>query len=1246
MKSKTIVWISVIIILLLVFGQPKGLIGQGAIKGVVTNAHTMLPQPNTTVILSATETYVAETNDIGYYEILANAGQYELQFILVGYDTIIQDVQITEGGLLEVNTTIYKYPYPVRNLWATILQDGTSEITWDPPYGPYEIVHDDGQEDDFTIWSHPGGCVAVKYTPGGYPSTIIGGRIYVGDGSFPVGGNFLDTQMAIGIVDDDGVGGLPGTNLDSLIVTVDNFDWVEFYDVTSVEINEGDFYICMWQLGDSLNSAPVGVDTNPPYSNQSYTKPSGSNTWNLSVGHDLMIRTYIDGPNYPSSLQGYVVARVSNFDPCMSPVSGTLTPISNPSGNSFVDNGFGGQSPGYYAWAVRASYEFGSSDWAYSNSLLTGNKTVNFEISLCNGSNFDSALITMSNLDTCVFTQYQMHTNDQGFASLNRVAYGYYNIQIDAQNLPPYIIPNVLISVDTTLYIEYSSDNFPPQNLIIDTITNIASWDPPVMTLLNMEKFENELFPPVGWSAYSMCDIGWHQQDDDLAYPFYIPSGDGAYAVSDNVESNSNGCNNNLDYLIAPLVSLIENHSYFLQFDYYYDQKNDESAYVIYQHENSSQIEVLETLSSSVGWETKIIDISGFVNSGSKILSFGFHHTDNSWYIPTGLAIDNIQIIGDEPEIYGYQISLYDVIIDTLPPEQTQYYFNDLIDGQTYEFCVKAIYECGVSEAICEVWEYIEIPTYYLPYFEGWDDRLYTLNNWTVSGTDYNWQINNEIGSPFPSLQFKGDSVTPIEFSSAITSPLIIAENILVGNIFFEFDIKQDLVENTGLDTLLIEISDGSDWHTIYESTSNFDFDFTPQKFDISDIALGNYIVLRISVNGVNSNNIEGWYIDNIHVYRECLSPELLTGEENWVDYSKSAVKITWEMPGNPESISEWIYWDDGENFSGIAGDEKIFAAVRWDSGQLQNYESAFITKMRIFPYEEFTFCELRIWSGQNAEELIYSHEVTELTVPGEWNEFILEEPVLIDNSKELWVGYAFDMNYGTYPAGVDKGPAIENYGNMVSYDEHYWFRLSDYGLSGNWNIQAFIVEDEYVTKERKLGMNSNRNMHRSLSGFNVYRKQNEAEFGLYDFVDYVIGQENYVYYDTTPNVNLQNGYSYKVTATWQSNLDYCESIPAMSMLNPEEDFVYVFLEDIPDNTSKSSLKIFPNPARDYVAIEAVSPIISVRILNLNGQTIIVSNQADEMIVVVNTENLKRGVYLVEVETDTETLSNKLVIAR
>ncbi len=241
---------------------------------------------------------------------------------------------------------------------------------------PLELFYDDGTHEEMISWVSPGGETAVRYDPPGYPFVVTGGKINVGDGTFPSGADFLGTDFRIIVYDDDGTDSLPGTALDSVTVTVDRYEWIKFGGLNA-EITGGSFYIAMKQLNGPLFSAPVGVDNEEPSYNRSYVKQPETGDWIKSPYQDIMLRALMCGSTQAKSSGGeslwYQLGRVTGFDPNNgeTPQDGVLTVIDSLSVPWYEDSLFYTLPEGYYAYALRVvSGETDTSGWYYTNTLL------------------------------------------------------------------------------------------------------------------------------------------------------------------------------------------------------------------------------------------------------------------------------------------------------------------------------------------------------------------------------------------------------------------------------------------------------------------------------------------------------------------------------------------------------------------------------------------------------------------------------------------------------------------------------------------------------------------------------------------------------------------------------------------------------------------------------------------------------------------------------------------------------------
>jgi len=159
---------------------------------------------------------------------------------------------------------------------------------------------------------------------------------------------------------------------------------------------------------------------------------------------------------------------------------------------------------------------------------------------------------------------------------------------------------------------------------------------------------------------------------------------------------------------------------------------------------------------------------------------------------------------------------------------------------------------------------------------------------------------------------------------------------------------------------------------------------------------------------------------------------------------AEQGVEATWVDP--PQNPGNWMGYDDGENFDGLGlnGGGTFWGAIRWEPSVLAPYDGQYITDFKFFPRlfateAEFTFM---IWEGANAANLVYEQVLTDLTWD-EWNTISLDAMHTIDASTELWVGIKVVHEDGEYPLGIDAGPAVAGFGDMVTFDGTTWSPLS-----------------------------------------------------------------------------------------------------------------------------------------------------------------------------------------------------------
>jgi hypothetical protein len=488
-----------------------------------------------------------------------------------------------------------------------------------------------------------------------------------------------------------------------------------------------------------------------------------------------------------------------------------------------------------------------------------------------------------------------------------------------------------------------------------------------------------------------------------------------------------------------------------------------------------------------------------------------------------------------------------------------------------------------------------------LEFIENWDMGSFEDNYWTTEGT--NWSINGQEGQPAPAAEFTWDPAQE-NYSIALESFPISTIGMTEGTIWLDYDLKLDSFQPTGQEMLNVEVWnwDSQVWNTV-AVYSNYEgsFDWTSEHINIKSYAMGMGFQVRFVANGANSLNILSWFIDNIDIYRACEAPyDLIVGQ------TQESVVLEWTSPYGPPWIPDWINWDDGMNSGnsfGTGSPLEFDCAARWEPEQLYYWEGAYITQIAFFPAESDATYSVRLWKGENAAESVVNM-VVEYPVIGQWNTVTLYYPVSIDITQELWIGYHVSAQTG-YPAGVDDGPAIEGYGNMINLGSWQPLQMVYPEYDVNWNIAAHL--------DSKTGS-------RWLSGYNVYRSEDNEEYTLLDYTT----ETTYID-DDLPGPDQ---YCYKVSAVWESESDMCES----DFTNEECSWVGIE-SPYPD----ASFNLYPNPATENITISLSNSANNLQsgdmqftIYNSLGKELLKENISNKTFN-INLETFPSGIYWITV---------------
>ncbi len=343
-------------------------------------------------------------------------------------------------------------------------------------------------------------------------------------------------------------------------------------------------------------------------------------------------------------------------------------------------------------------------------------------------------------------------------------------------------------------------------------------------------------------------------------------------------------------------------------------------------------------------------------------------------------------------------------------------------------------------------------------------------------------------------------------------------------------------------------------------------------------VPAGNSTLIQLIVDGIGLE--PGFYEKTLHIQSNdpvnpvievpvtlyvgepgpCPPPQNLAG----TFVTSDTVLLQWEPP----NLDTLIRWDDGVNGNsiGLAGIYDWHVAARWEGNNLASFTGMYLTAVEFFPTStlgaEYT---IKVWKGENASTLVSEQPVVTY-IYNQWNTVVLDNPVQIDSTQEMWIGYQIvEQQVGDFPAGTDSGPAVAFYGDMISLDAVTWESMSfAYGLDYNWNIAGVLSANSdgklfarplhlgkmpiYPTSgvsvlKGNLPLPINReykNTEVELLGYNVYRDAEQINSSLIPdtfFIELLPAPGTYEYY---------------VTAVY----DECESVPSNAVVITSPPFI------------------------------------------------------------------------------------------
>ncbi|GAB4333477.1 MAG: hypothetical protein Kow00127_24930 [Bacteroidales bacterium] len=368
-------------------------------------------------------------------------------------------------------------------------------------------------------------------------------------------------------------------------------------------------------------------------------------------------------------------------------------------------------------------------------------------------------------------------------------------------------------------------------------------------------------------------------------------------------------------------------------------------------------------------------------------------------------------------------------------------------------------------------------------------------------------------------------------------------------------------------------------------------------------------------------------------------APTNLTGP--YLVTTGSDIVLEWDEP----SLGATLQWDNGinDNSIGLTSGGTFAVASHWEPADLSDFDGMMLESIAFFAgdYPGASFV-LKVWTGAEATEVL--SQTVPVFVPNDWNDIQLDNPVMIDASQDLWFGYETTHAAGEYPAGIDAGPAVQGYGDMI-YNAGAWsslYVLTGGALDGNWNLmgtatigdgsESVVIGNTTSSASAQIPLKNSGTFaaqgygsgkkyvpagNKGLLGYNVYR--DGANIGNTTETTY------------TDVISVSGSYTYYVTAVYDNG----ESMPS-------NDWGVDVITGVEEQAEALS-RLFPNPATSVVNIVSDQNIDNITVYNFAGQKLI-DIQPGVASTTLTLDKLSEGVYVVEITSGDRVEVHRLII--
>ncbi len=306
--------------------------------------------------------------------------------------------------------------------------------------------------------------------------------------------------------------------------------------------------------------------------------------------------------------------------------------------------------------------------------------------------------------------------------------------------------------------------------------------------------------------------------------------------------------------------------------------------------------------------------------------------------------------------------------------------------------------------------------------------------------------------------------------------------------------------------------------------------------------------------------------------------------------YYNNSARLKWNVNTNS---SNTLNYDDGKYIMNIGASSNTFA-IHIPAEDLAIYKNSKITSIEIFDACATSY-NFNIYNGDtpNNNTLIHN-EVFDTENTQQFVTLQLSEEIGFDIDKDLWL---------TAKASSDKPIPCATFmgnpnSNLIKVGSS-WRSASDYSMDYSWLVRLNVSMKEEAVKDMS---------------YDVYRNDEliASDLKSTSFND---------------NIDFDPDVCYHVKAVYNNHAITYSNKSCITEMSDDDDL---------------QSKIFPNPTHDYVNIKA-DKIKNVKIFSLLG-SLVFEEDVDSNELKVDVRQFGKGVYILQITTETEILTEKIVV--